>query len=59
MANEIDWGESYQSSWWGNVNETNGWGSVYPFDAEGSTLSVDTTLVLADTTQNTSDQTKY
>lgn len=59
MANEINWGESYQSSWWGNVNETNGWGSVYPFDAEGSTFSVDTTLVLADSTQYKADQTRY
>ena len=59
MANNINWGIVYENSWFGNVNETNGWGSVYPFDAEGSFLSVDTTLILADTTQNTSDQTKY
>ena len=59
MANNIDWGKVYESSWWGNVNETNGWGSIYPFDADGSFLTVDTTILRADTTANTSDQTQY
>ena len=59
MANNINWGISYQSSWFGNTDEANGWGIVYPFDADGSLLSVDTTLILADSTQYTTDQNRY
>ena len=59
MANLINWGIIYLSSWWGNVNEPNGRGSIYPFDADGSNLTADTILVLADTTQLTADQTTY
>ena len=59
MTNLINWGIIYLSSWWGNVNEPNGWGSIYPFDADGSNLTADTILVLADTTQLTADQTTY
>ena len=43
MANSINWGVSYQSSWWGNTDEPNYWGIVYPTDADGSFLRVDTT----------------
>ena len=57
--NDINWGIVYESSWWGSVNEANGWGSVYPFDADGSRLSVDTTIVLSDTTQYKASQTQY
>ncbi len=59
MANDIDWGIVYESSWFGEVNAANGWGIIYPFDADGSTFRADTTLVLADTNQYTSDQTQY
>ena len=59
MANEINWGKIYESSWFGEVNDANGWGSIYPFDADGSTFRADTTLVLADNNQYTSDQTQY
>ncbi len=59
MTNSINWGRIYSSSWFGNVNELNGWGIVYPFDADGSNLTADTILVLADTTQLTADQTTY
>ena len=52
MANLINWGIIYLSSWWGNVNEPNGWGIVYPFDAG-------TILVFADTTKLTSDLITY
>ena len=59
MANNIDWGIVYESSWFGEVNASNGWGNVYPFDADGSRLSVDTTIVKADTTQYRASQTQY
>lgn len=59
MANNISWGISYQSSWWGETDATNGWGIIYPTDADGSSLTVDTTLVMADNTNITADQTKY
>ena len=59
MANEISWGKIYEVSWFGDVNAENGWGIDYPFDADGSTFRADTTLVLADTNQYTSDQTQY
>lgn len=54
-----DYGKIYEISWWGDVNAPNGWGSIYPFDADGSTLSADTTLILADTTEYKTDQTVY
>ena len=59
MANNIDWGKVYESSWWGNVNETNGWGSIYPFDADGSYLRADTTLETSDNSILTADKTLY
>ena len=59
MANSINWGISYQSSWFGNTDESNGWGIIYPFDADGSFLRVDTTLLMADSTNIKADQTKY
>ena len=57
--NDIDWGIVYESSWFGEVNAENGWGSIYPFDADGSRLSVDTTVLLADSTQYKASQTQY
>ena len=59
MANSINWGVSYQSSWFGNADEPNGWGWWYPTDADGSFLRVDTTLLMADNTNIEADQTKY
>ena len=59
MANSINWGVSYQSSWFGNTDEPNGWGIIYPTDADGSFLRVDTTLLMADNSNITADQTKY
>ena len=53
------WAVVYSSSWWGSVNEENGWGSVYPFDADGSFLTVDTMMETSDVTYITTDQTKY
>jgi|TARA_R100000951_G_scaffold102353_1_gene94410 hypothetical protein len=55
----MNWGSIYAVSWFGNVNEANGWGGVYPFDADGSLLTVDTNLILADTTQYRADATEY
>jgi hypothetical protein len=49
----------YSVSWFGNVNEANGWGIIYPFDADGSYLTVDTTLFSADSTTLTADATVY
>ena len=49
----------YSSSWFGEVNATNGWGSLYPFDADGSYFTVDTTNETADTTQYRADATQY
>ena len=57
--NNIGWGKTYEVSWFGDVNAENGWGFDYPFDADGSTFRVDTTLILADTNQYTGDQTQY
>lgn len=59
MANNINWGKIYESSWFGNTNEADGWGSIYPVDADGSYLRADTTLVFADNNQYTADQTQY
>ena len=55
----MSYGAIYSVSYWGNVNEANGWGIVYPFDADGSTFTVDTTLITVDSTQFTADQTTY
>jgi hypothetical protein len=49
----------YSISWFGEVNATNGWGGVYPFDADGSFFTVDTTKETADTTQYRADATQY
>ena len=54
----MSYGSIYPLSWWGNANEANGWGIVYPTNAGGSTLTVDTTSIKADTTQTTADQTE-
>lgn len=55
----MSWGSIYAISWFGKTNESNGWGSAYPFDADGSYLTVDTNLILADTTQYRADATEY
>ena len=55
----MGFGSIYPVTWWGAVNEANGWGIIYPFDADGSIFTSDTTLVLADTTEYTSDKTIF
>lgn len=55
----MSWGSIYAVSWFGNANETNGWGIVYPFDADGSIFSADTTKETADTTLYTADATEF
>ena len=52
-------GTIYSDSWFGNTNEGNGWGSIYPFDADGSHLTVDTTLFTSDSSTLTVDATVY
>ena len=49
----MSFGFIYRLSWFGDVNEDNdsGWGSAYPFDADGSFLTADTTKMTADTTE--------
>ena len=54
----MSWGSIYADSWFGNANEENGWGIVYPSTAGGSFLTVDNTLILADTTQIKADATE-
>tara|TARA_R100001440_G_scaffold70846_2_gene93518 strand:- start:439 stop:606 length:168 start_codon:yes stop_codon:yes gene_type:complete len=55
----MSFGSIYEVSYFGNTNESNGWGSIYPFDADGSFLSVDTTKELVDDTSITADKTVY
>jgi hypothetical protein len=55
----MGFGSIYSVSWWGNANEANGWGSIYPFNADGSSLTADTTLILADTTTIKADATEF
>ena len=55
----MGFGSIYAISWWGNVNEANGWGSVYPFDADGSLLTVDTNTITTDTIQYRASATEY
>ena len=55
----MSFGEIYSVSWFGSVNEANGWGDIYPFDADGSTLTVDTTLFTSDSSTLTVDATVY
>ena len=55
----MNFGSIYSISWWGDTNAPNGWGIVYPYDADGSTFTVDTTLITVDSTQFTADQTTY
>ena len=59
MANNIGWGKINEISWFGDANASNGWGADYPFDADGSFFTTDTTLIKSDTNQYTGDQTKY
>jgi hypothetical protein len=53
------WGSIYSKTWFGNVNEKDGWGSIYPFNADGSWLTVDETITTVDSIYITSDQTIY
>jgi len=55
----MGYGSVYSVSWWGNTNESNSWGIVYPFDADGSYLTTDTTLITADTTAYKASTTEY
>ena len=55
----MSFGSIYSVSWFGNVNETNGWGIIYPFDADGSFLTVDTNKERVDDTFITADATVY
>ena len=31
MANNINWGKIYESTYWGNTDNNIGWGSVYAY----------------------------
>ena len=55
----MSFGTIYEVSNFGNTNEANGWGSIYPFDADGSFLTADTTKELVDDTSVTADKTVY
>ncbi len=55
----MPFGDVYHESYFGSVNEANGWGGVYPFDADGSFFTADTTKETADDTTYTSDATEY
>lgn len=55
----MSFGAIYAVSWFGNANETSGWGIIYPFDADGSILSADTTQVKADSTEYKADATQF
>lgn len=55
----MSFGTIYEVSNFGNTNEANGWGSIYPFDADGSFLTADTTKELVDDTSITADKTVY
>ena len=59
MANNINWGKIYQSSWWGDLTNTINWGIIYKQDALVSVpFTVDTTAYKTDTTQYRTDQTQ-
>lgn len=55
----MNYGDIYEESWWGYIGKAFGWGQVYPFNADGVSFSVDTTLITADTTNYTADKTIY
>lgn len=57
--NNIGWGETYEIVYAGNVNEANYWGYIYPFNFDGSVFSIDSSIVKADNTKYTTDQTKF
>ena len=61
MANNINWGKIYLSSWWGDLTNTINWGIIYRQDATGGggAFTVDTTAYRTDTTQYTTDQTQF
>lgn len=54
----MSYGSIYTVSWFGNSNETNGWGIIYPSTAGGSTLTVDTITIKADSTAYKADATQ-
>ncbi|OUX82249.1 MAG: hypothetical protein CBC03_17370 [Pseudoalteromonas sp. TMED43] len=57
--NNIGWGETYEIVHAGNVNEANYWGYIYPFNFDGSVFAIDSSIVKADNTKYTTDQTKF
>jgi len=60
MANNINWGKIYDSSWWGDITNSINWGIIYKQDASGGTpFTVDTTSYRTDTTAYKTDQTQF
>lgn len=60
MANNINWGKIYDSSWWGDITNSINWGIIYKQDAIGGTpFTVDTTSYRTDTTAYKTDQTQF
>ena len=53
----MSWGAIYSKSWFGEVNSV--WGGIYPATADGSTLTIDITSLLCDSTTTTIDNTEY
>jgi len=61
MANSIDWGKIYCSTWWGDTAETTTaiptysapacWAGVTLLSADDTAYTADTTLYTADATQ--------
>jgi hypothetical protein len=58
MANNINWGKIYDSTWWGDLTNTINWGIVYRNLIGGQPLTVDTTAYKTDTTLYKTDATK-
>tara|TARA_R100001015_G_C4630724_1_gene192614 strand:- start:2110 stop:2316 length:207 start_codon:yes stop_codon:yes gene_type:complete len=57
--NDIGWGQTYEVCYAGNVNEANYWGYIYPFNFDGSVFTSDSSLIKADNSRNTADQTQF
>jgi hypothetical protein len=55
----MSFGSIYKDSWFGNANEANYWGIVYPFDADGSHITVDAIGITSDTTSYKASATEY
>jgi len=58
MANNINWGKIYDSTWWGDLTNTINWGIVYRDLIGGQPLTVDATAYKTDTTLYKTDATK-